>query len=288
MKRALLTGQSGFVGKNIRPVLEQHFEVLAPMRAELDLRDTKSTEEFLRREKIDIVFHCANPNPVKNQLSDHSETMLADSLRIFFNLHRNRDKYGKMIYLGSGAEYDKSLEISNVREEMCFRSPPKDIYGLAKYTMNLLASQSQNIYNLCLFACYGPWDHSSKFITHCIRCCLRGESITIRQDCRFDYIHVSDLGRMMVWMGEHDPQYKMYNVSGCEPLLLSEIAEEVRKQMESGLPVQILKPGYNREYTADGTRFWEESKLSPLMNIQNGIAQQIQWEREHYDEKKSS
>ena len=206
---------------------------------------------------------------------------MEDCMRIFLNLYRCRHKYGKMIYLGSGAEYNKTMEIQNISEEDAFRSPPPDPYGLSKYAMNMMADQSDNVINLCLFACYGPWDHASKFITHCIRCCLRNEPITIRQDCRFDYIHVSDLGRMMVWLGQNEPKHHMYNVSGCQHVLLSEIAEEVRRQMGMEEPVRILNPGFNREYTANGARFWNESKLTPPVSLRDGIAQQIKWEREH-------
>lgn len=280
MKTVLLTGKTGFVGKNVREILEKRFFVLAPGREELNLQDAAAVEKYFERHSVDVVFHCANPNPVKNQL-DSNEHFIEDSLRIFLNLYRCRHKYGKMVYIGSGAEYDKSLEISDIKEDDCFRSPPKDSYGLAKYTMNLLAQQSDNVYNLCLFACYGPWDHFTKFITHCIRCCLRQEEITIRQDCRFDYIHVFDLGNMMVWLGEHDPMYHMYNVSGCQHMLLSEIAEEVRRQMGSNLPVSVLKPGLNREYTANGERFWSESGLRPSVSMREGIAMQIKWESEH-------
>lgn len=280
MKTALLTGQTGFVGKNVRDILNESFHLLAPGRSELDLRDAVSVENYFDTHQVDVVFHCANPNPVKNQL-DTNEHFMEDCMRIFLNLYRCRHKYGKMIYLGSGAEYDKSMEVVNIREEDCFRSPPKDPYGLSKYAMNMMADQSDNVYNLCLFACFGPWDHASKFITHCIRCCLRGEEITIRQDCRFDYIHVYDLGKMMVWLGENQPKHHMYNVSGCQHMLLSEIAEEVRRQMGAPHPVRVLNPGLNREYTANGERFWKESGLGSPISMKDGIAMQIKWESEH-------
>jgi len=283
LKRALFTGGTGFVGRNVLPVLREHFEILAPTRAEIDLRSEESVRTYLKMNPVNIVFHCANPNPVKNPRADTDALMSEDSLRIFLNLYRCQDQYEKMIYLGSGAEYDKQLEIRNVREEERFRSVPKDSYGFAKYTIDLIARQSEKMYNLCLFACYGPTDHESKFITHCIRCCLRDEPITIRQDCRFDYIHVSDLGRMMAWMGDSQPKRHVYNVSGCQHTLLSEIAQEVRTQMRSGHPIKILFPGFAREYTADGSRFWEESKLRPVVSLQEGIALQIQWEKEHFE-----
>lgn len=281
MKTALLTGKTGFVGHNVLPILEQDFQVLSPRRSELDLRDIESVREYFRTHSVDVVFHCANPNPVKNS-ADSPERMTDDSLRLFLNLYACRDLYEKMIYLGSGAEYNKQLEICNIQEAECFRSPPPDSYGLAKYTMNLLASQSANIYNLCLFACYGPGDHASKFITHCIRRCLALQPITIRQDCRFDYIQVTDLGRMMVWMGQHEPQHHMYNVSGCQHVLLSEIAEEVRRQLDLDVPIQVLSEGLNREYTANGKRFWKESNIRPPMPLREGIALQIKWEKEHF------
>ena len=279
MKTALLTGSTGFIGQNVLEILQSNYLVLTPKRAELDLRSTESVCKYFDTHKIDVVFHCANPNPVKNS-ADTSDHMLDDSLRIFLNLHMNQEKYEKMIYLGSGAEYNKQLEICNVCEDECFRSPPMDSYGLAKYTMNLLASQSKNIYNLCVFACYGPGDHASKFITHCIRCCLSGQPVTIRQDCKFDYIQVSDLGRMMSWMGLNPLKHHMYNASGCQHTLLSDIAKEVCRQLCVETPIQILATGLNHEYTANAERFWSESELPLPMSLQKGIELQIQWERE--------
>lgn len=281
MKTVLLTGVTGFIGRNVLPILREHFQVLTPARAELDLKDSECVKHYLDTHSVDIVYHCANPNPAKHPDADLETKLAEDSLRLFLNIYACRQLYGKMVYLGSGAEYDKRLEISNIQETACFRSVPADSYGLAKYTMNAIAAQSDNIYNLCLFGCYGPGDQPYKFITHCIRCCLRGESITVRQDCKFDYIQVTDLGRAMVWAGEHELQNHMYNISGCEHMLLSKIAEEVRCQMGNDQPIRILRPGMNREYTADGGRFFEESGLEHPMALEQGIALQIKWEREH-------
>ena len=281
MKTALLTGGTGFIGRNVLPLLRQKFYVYAPTREELDLRDGSGVKRYLDAHSVDVVFHCANPNPDKNPKADSQARFAEDSLRAFLNLYACGQSFGKMIYLGSGAEYNKQMEIQNVCEAECFRAVPCEPYGLAKYAMNAIAAQSKNIYNLCLFGCYGPGDQPHKFITHCIRSCLRGGAITIRQDCRFDYIQVTDLGRAMVWAGTHELQHHMYNISGCEHAFLSQIAEEVRRQMGNELPVQIMTPGLNREYTANGKRFWHESRLEGPMTLEQGIALQIKWEREH-------
>ncbi|MEA4925063.1 MAG: NAD(P)-dependent oxidoreductase [Syntrophomonadaceae bacterium] len=280
MKKLLFTGGTGFIGRNVIPMLRENFDVHSPGRQELNLKDEIAVREYLSRECFDIVIHSANPNPEKNEL-DQKNYMLEDSLRIFMNFYAARNCFEKILFLGSGAEYDKTMEICSIHEDQCFRSIPKDIYGFSKYIMNSLASSSRNVYNICLFGCYGPTDHHTKFITHCIRCCLRDEPITIRQDCRFDYYHVYDLARMMIWLIENEPNHHIYNACSGERVLLSEIAEEVKTQMGSRHPIKILKSGLNREYTASNERFVKESGLYPKISLKEGIAMQIEWEKEN-------
>ena len=266
------------MGLNIMPVLRKKYNVYAPSRKDLNLFDKTEVRSYLSNKDFDVILHCANPNPVKNSKDDKTETMYEDSLRMFMNFYDARSLYGKMIYIGSGAEYNKTMDIKSVKEEECFRSMPTDQYGLAKYIMNKISHMSDNIYNLCVFGCYGPYDYHTKFITHCINSCLKEEPVTIRQECRFDYIHVYDLTRMMEWMIDNEMKFHMYNASGGSPCLLSEIAGEVLRQMNSRQPVKILKEGLNLEYTSDGNRFFTESGVIPKISIKEGIAMQIAWQ----------
>lgn len=287
MKKLLMTGGTGFIGKNVRPILEKNYKIVSPRREELDLMDHRTVETYLEQRKFDAVLHFANPSPAKNEL-DTMENLLEDSLRMFINFYRCRNMYGKMIYLGSGAQFDKTLEIANITEQERNRSVPKDAYGFAKLLMDELARKSENIYNLCVFGIYGPWDHASKFITHCIRCCLRNKPITIRQDCWFDYLHVTDLPAMIAWMIEGTPKYHTYNAGSGRRVLLSEIAKEVRRQMGVTLPIEISSPGLNREYTANNSRIMRESGIVPTIQLEQGISMQINWEREHQGNEEAS
>lgn len=288
MKRILFTGGTGFVGKNIIPLLKEKYIVVAPSRKELDLKDTKAVKEFIQTDRFDIVFHAANPNPVKSSDFDNAGTMFEDSMRIFMNLYKVSNLYNKMIYLGSGAEYDKTQDIIDIKEEEIIRSLPKDVYGCSKYIMNELALSSKNIYNLRLFACYGPYDHESKFITHCIRCCLKNEPITIRQNCYFDYIHVFDLEKVIEFMIENDMAYHDYNIASGKKYSLEEIALKVKKVMSSKHTIRILSDGWNKEYTANISRLEKESHLSEkFMDLDQGIRMQVEHEKERWDEKKS-
>ena len=187
MKRVLLTGGSGFIGRNISAELKKICKLFAPSRNELNLLDEKAVEDYIVQNKIDVVIHSANPNPVKNSL-DKPERFFEDSVRVFMNLYKAERFYEMMYTLGSGAEYDKSRDIDMISEEEFGRSIPYDTYGLMKYTIHQIIEKSEKQCNLRVFAIYGPTDHESKFITHVIRSVFEGKDITIRQDCLFDYM----------------------------------------------------------------------------------------------------
>lgn len=279
MKNVLLTGGSGFIGRNIRPYLEKICHVYAPDRFDLDLYNEVAVREYIERNDIDIVIHSANPNPVKNSL-DHQDTMFEDSIRMFLNLYAARDLYEMMYSLGSGAEYDKSKPISMVTEREEFRSVPYDSYGLAKYTINKIISEGEKACNLRIFACYGPTDFETKFITHCINCVQTNKEITIRQDCFFDFMQVSDFAKILEYFIYNKPSYKSYNVCTGKRITLKQIAELVRMQMKVDNEIIILKSGMNNEYTASNERLITELGAFDFISIDEGIRIQIESEME--------
>lgn len=276
-KRVLLTGGSGFIGRNVKKYLTGVCELYTPGRSELNLLDEQAVRQYLVRHSIQVVIHGANPNPVKNQ-TDKQEKMFEDSLRIFMNLYQAQDCYEMMYTLGSGAEYDKRRDISLIAEDEAGQTLPGDAYGLAKYMISCLAEKSEKHCNLRIFACYGPTDHESKFITHAIRCCMRGEDITIRQNCYFDYMHVDDLAKILGFFIYRVPRYRTYNVcTGIRKSLL-EIAQLVREQMHTDNQIVMLKEGFNREYTGSNRRLLAEMGDYAFISIEDGVRMQVQAE----------
>lgn len=277
-KKVLLTGKTGFIGRNIEKDLGEICDLYTPDRKQLNLLDEQQVRDYLKKNNIQIVIHAANPNPVKNKL-DKKELMFEDSMRIFMNFYNAMDCFEYMYILGSGAEYDKSKEIHMITENEIGRSIPYDGYGLAKYIMNELAQKSEKICNLRLFACYGPTDHSSKFITHAIRCCMANEDITIRQNCYFDYMYVADLVKILEYFIYHIPKWHSYNICTAKRYSLKEIAEIVKEQMKTNNKIVFQKKGWNNEYTGSNQRLLEEIGNYSFVNIYDGIAMQIEYER---------
>ena len=257
MKRLLLTGASGFVGRNVLPVLrEKGYDVIAPARSELNLLDADAVCRYIKSGQFDAVLHLASPtghNPL-----DVPKELFERSVRIFLALTTCADFYGKMIYIGSGAEYGKHRPLIQICEDSFGEELPKDAYGLSRYVMNDLAKGYSNIINLRLFACYGPGDPKHKLVPSVIEQALKGNTVELRQDCIFDYLFVADIADVLTYFIEHNNMYKDYNICSGNRIKITTIAEEVCRQMGVDAVIICKKNGFNNEYTGSNARLLAE------------------------------
>ncbi len=277
MKKVLLTGASGLIGHNIKPILCEAYDLYTPSRSVLDVMDPVAVEQYLSNNQFDVIIHSANPNGVKNPL-DENVNMVEGTLRCFMNFYRMRERYGRMFYLGSGAELGKTRDMDDITEDEFDSIVPADEYGFAKYVINNLVRSSKNIYNLRIYACYGPGDHRSKFITHCIDCIFDKEpEITIRKDCIFDYMYVTDLGEIIKRFIDDitEPEYHDYNICSGEKYSLSKIADMVRHEMGSDIPIRLISPERNYNYTASNKRLLDTIGAYGFISLRNGIRMMI-------------
>ena len=59
MMRILITGGSGFIGKNLAEQFASRYDVLAPSSAELDLLNDQAVREYLSAHRFDVIVHAA-------------------------------------------------------------------------------------------------------------------------------------------------------------------------------------------------------------------------------------
>ena len=280
MKRVLLLGKTGFIGSNIEVCLRKQCIITAPARDELDLLNTNAVRAYINNRKFDVVVHLANPTG--HNAVDKEDEIFERSLRVFTSLLHCNELYEKMIYIGSGAEYGKHRAIVNARECEFGQELPCDSYGLSRYIMSELAEKSKNIYNLRVFGCYGIGDPLHKLIPFIISCIRKDKPIALRQNTVFDFLYVKDIAPVIMHFIENEPEHKVYNLCSGEPILIGSIAEKIRCQMNSNVPISFKKEGYGLEYTGNNERLrLEKQNWCPRL-IDEGIKEIIDCENWEY------
>jgi GDP-L-fucose synthase len=275
MLKILLTGRSGFIGRNLMEYftrMPNKYCIDSPSHSQLDLTDESEVKKFLERGNYDVVLHAA----MYNRDYNHPD-MLSESLRIFFNLEKCSSLYGRMFYFGSGAEFDKTQDMINIKEDEFGSSIPKNYYGLAKYIMGRLALESHNIYNLRLFAVYGRYEHwPTKFISNACCRALYGMPVTIQRNVVFDYLYIDDLCRIVEEFIKITPKYRHYNVASGRKTDLCSLAEKVIKISGKDLDIMVAEPGFKPEYSANIKRMLGEISCN-FTDIDTGIRLLYNW-----------
>lgn len=286
-QKILLTGGSGFIGRNVKEYLEQKaYDVYAPTSRQLDCLDEAAVKEHLRANSYDVILHFA----VYGDGIDHTKDgtkVLEYNLRIFTNFAVCSDLFGKMIYTGSGAEYDKRYPIQMVREEdLAAHTIPVDQYGLMKYAVNRMIEKSENIYNLRLFGIFGKYEYwKTKYISNL--CCksLKGLPLSMRKNCYFDYLWIDDFCRMLEkFMQIEKPLHHVYNAVRGERVDLRSLAEIVNEIADARQEIIVCQEGYANEYTACNERICREIPGLEFTDIRESVRSLFEWYKLHLDE----
>jgi GDP-L-fucose synthase len=135
--RIVLTGGGGMVGRNVLEHLAiGEFEVLAPRRGELDLRDFNAVQTYLRNHQPDMVIHAAGKVGGIQANMREPVGFLMDNLDMGRNIVWGAHLAGikRLINLGSSCMYPCNHS-EPLREEMVLKGelePTNEGYALAK------------------------------------------------------------------------------------------------------------------------------------------------------------
>lgn len=283
MKKILLTGGSGFVGKNIREsFLADKYEISAPSSKELDLSDNLSVQSYFKDTFFDVVFHCASKPAHRNakDLKDIFEV----NMRMFDNLSSLKEKgyFKKFVNFGSGAVFDQSKNISLVKETQIQSFPPEDEYGAYKYKELEFIENEEGFLNLNLFGVFGKYeDWQIRFISNAICKTIFGLPVTLRQNRRFSYLFIDDLMPVLEFFIENETLYKNYNVVPDEPVELFELAQIVRSIANTKTEIIVASKGYGNDYTADNSRLRKEFKDMEFTHLKSAVKKLYDYYTQH-------
>ncbi len=276
MMKVLITGAGGFIGRNLAESLAPVYAVSAPSSTELNLLREDAVRDYLRAGRFDVVVHAAATRVTRRMAAPPD--MLDRNCRMFFNLVRNQGSFGKLLHFGSGAEYDRRCMPPHVIEEYFDTHVPVDAYSFSKYICAHYTERADKLCNLRLFGVFGKyeaWD--VRFISNA--CCrvIHGLPIVMRQDVRFDYLHVDDLAAITRWFVENEPRHKAYNVCTGRSYALLELAHMVAEISGRDPEIVVRQPGMAREYSGDNSRLLEAIGAYQFRDMRACIEELYSW-----------
>ncbi|HBG48361.1 MAG TPA: epimerase [Cyanobacteria bacterium UBA9971] len=281
-KKILLTGGSGFVGKNIlESYLAEKYEIIAPPRTELNLFDEDSVDEFFLNKKFDIIIHAAC-KPGHRNAKDLSK-LYCSNTKMFFHLVKHSDKFERMINLGSGAIYDNKNYKPKMKEEYFGQNIPQDEHGFCKYVTGKYILQFDKVVDLRIFGLFGKYeDYAIRFISNAICKTLFDLPITIKQNRKFDYVYINDLMPVLEHFIENKPKYNAYNVTPDESIELYELVEKIREISDKNLSIIVKEEGLGLEYSGDNSLLKNEIKNLKFTEIDKAIKELYEWYNQNH------
>ena len=287
-KKILITGGGGFIGRNLVEYLSnnEEYKILAPRHKELELLDENIVRDFFARNKIDVVIHTAHFGGNRKLAPIECQDALKKNLVMFFNIASNSKNYGRMIFFGSGAEYDKSQDIRQVKEEGFGKHVPRDEYGFAKFICSkyIEASSDNKMISIRPFGVFGKYeDYETRFISNIICRILFDLPVEINQNMLLDYVYIGDVCRIIEHFIEHEPKHRFYNLGNGKHMDLLALAKKMKQVSRNDFEIKIKKKGMNKEYTCNNSRLMKEMPGFKFTPIEESLRELYAWYKNNKD-----
>ena len=249
----LITGSNGFIGSNIIKFLSNNvnYKLFKGNRNTIDLYSLDNIERYIDENQIDTVIHCAIDGG--NRLQQDTYETFYRNILMYENLIKFNHRYKVFINFGSGAEFDRKYDISNVNEYDMFGVVPTDFYGLSKNIISKLSVHYCASVNLRIFGCFYHNELSTRFIKNNINKYINHKSMIIHQDRYMDFFYMDDLINIIEYSLNNPPStYKDINMSYLKKYKLSDITSIINDLSSYKVDVIIENENFGLNYTGNG------------------------------------
>jgi len=303
MKRVLVTGAGGFIGRAcLAPLAERGYDVHATGRSAAppgvkgvgwhgaDLLDPTAMGALIDTVRPTHLLHMAwHSEPSRYWTAPQNLRWVGASLALLEAFTAAGGQ--RAAFAGSCAEYEWVAT-----GPLCERTSPTrpaSLYGASKHALQTVASAYSGPAGLSLawgrlFYLYGPWEQPCRLVASMIRTLLAGEPATCRHgDYVRDFLHVADAGSAFAALLDSEVIGPV-NVASGTPVCLGRVAGLIAEAAGHPELLEVredpLAPGDAPVVTADPTRLVHEVRWSPAFDLESGIGQSVRWWRERSGE----
>ena len=306
MKRVLLTGATGFIGRHCLPsLLASGYDVHAvsskpnpgsrvfphsPNLADVnwhqtDLLDAEQVAKLVASLKPTHLLHFAwFVAPGKFWTSPENLRWVQASVELLNAFASNGGK--RVVVAGSCTEYDWTYGYCS--EE---RTPlmPSTLYGSCKHALQIMLGAFARQTGISaawgrIFFLYGPHEHPARLVASVIRSLLKDEPARCSPGDQIrDFLHVRDVADAFVALLEAVVTGPV-NIGSGQPVAVKEIVHKIADRLgRPGLAHLGALPAAPNEpplVVADVRRLSEEVGWTPRYGLDDGLEQTICWWRD--------
>lgn len=294
-KSVVLTGASGFIGRNCIPHLlakgyEVHCVSTRPQQSmqknvhwhEVNLLESSQVQSLISSVKPEYLLHLAWYVEPGKVINDPSNMLWVEkSLELLRAFHEHGGK--RVTVSGSCYEYDWNHGYCSEKHTP---TTSDTFYGISKNCYNQLLSQFCKVTGLSgawgrLFFLYGPYENKSRLVSSVILSLLANEPAKSSHGRQIrDYMHASDVAAGLVMLLDSELQGD-YNLSTGDPVTLRDILLTIGDIMGKSdlLDIGAIPARANDTplVVGDPRKFQELSGWKPGYDLREGLSHTIEW-----------
>ncbi len=300
MKRAVVTGGTGFIGSHlVRELIKNGTEVIVLVRDASRAKDifgddTKIVEyhsegyDALAKDapSIDVFYHLAWEGVAPEKKNDRSIQIRNIDFAMEMLEYASSLKVGRFIATGTVAEYSFCEDVMDVEA----KQTPNDLYGAAKtathYMLETWARQLDMPFNWVVIpSTFGEGRRDNNILTYTIKTLLKGEKPSYGYLTQmWDFLYVGEVARALYLVGEKGLTDKTYAIGSGDYRPLKEYVTIIRDTIDPSLELGIGDiPAMSDKAFSSCVSIHELSKdtgFVPSVSFEDGIKKTIEYYKE--------
>ncbi len=299
MKRILITGAHGFLGRNTATLFKQkgtevigighgHWGFEKPEYFGLDKwieADINQVGLSHVRGRIDCVIHCAGGSSVGYSLSHPLREFkrTVNSTVHVLEFIRTKHPDASIIYPSSAAVYGDQLDIALSEESELVPVSPYGFYK--KIVEDLCGSYARNFgistVVIRFFSIYGAGLQKQLLWDGCNKLCSGKETVSFYgtgNETR-DWIHVEDAAELIYLLSNSPRGFEIVNGGSGTRIAVRKILSMLSNELETNVDILMgneNKPGDPKHYWADIAKV-QKLGWAPRVKTEDGLREYVQW-----------
>ncbi|PJN58960.1 GDP-6-deoxy-D-mannose reductase [Paenibacillus sp. GM1FR] len=289
MKRVLITGINGFVGRYLGLALKKRgIKVFGTSRFKQvntteqlsyvdevlisNISDKEEIKGIIKQVKPDVIFHLAAQSNVRQSWNSPYETILANTAKtlLLFESVKEISKSIRIVTIGSSEEYGywDGIKFPIVEDEFL---NPKNPYAVSKMNISLFVKEFSKIFDLDLvhlrpFNHIGPGQGAgfvvpdfAQQIVEIERKSRRPEIIVGNLNAKRDFTDVRDIVEAYVLAAEKGITGGIYNICSGESVEISYVLKSLISMSSENIEIKIdeskFRPNDIPDYYGSNAKF---------------------------------